>query len=100
MRQAVARAFSSPAGRGQAWTSREVGDALIAMGWVRSIGRSERLALQYALGNMVVAGELVRCGTKRVPGVKRPVPLYAMPTPTDPIDPAESLSQVLGVWVR
>jgi len=100
MRQAVVQAFQSATGLGQAWTSAEVAQALIAVGWVLSLGRSEREMLRHTLGNMVAAGELTRVGTKRVPGVKRPVPLYAMTAPCDQAEQAQALALVLGVWTR
>jgi len=98
MRQAVAQAFSLAAAPGQAWTSAEVAAALVAIGWVQSLGRRERDLLRHTLGNMVAAGELARVGTKRVPGVKRPVPLYAMAGPCGPADQGQALALVLGEW--
>lgn len=98
MRQAVAQAFTLAAAPGQAWTSTEIAAGLVAIGWVQSLGRSERHMLRHTLGNMVAAGELARVGTKRVPGVKRPVPLYAMASPFGQADQGQALALVLGVW--
>ncbi len=96
---AVVRAFSSPEASGQAWTSAEVAAVLVGMGLVASLGRSERTALRHTLGNMIAAGELQRAGTKRVPGVKRPVPVYAPAGDAlTACDTTQALSLALRLW--
>jgi len=77
------------------WTSDEVARALVAIGWAQSLGRSERVMLRHTLGNMLAAGELVRAGTRRVPGVKRPVPLYSLAVDAEPHDAMVLLEQAL-----
>lgn len=57
-----------------------------------------------ALNNMVRAGQACKPSTVRVPGVKRPVPVYARP-PVQAFDPASrpghvALSGVLSAWTR
>jgi hypothetical protein len=100
MRQAVAQAFKLAAAPGQAWTSTEIAAGLVAIGWVQSLGSSERHMLRHTLGNMVAAGELARVGTKRVPGVKRPVPLYAMAAQSNEWERAQALALTLQAWLR
>lgn len=93
----MARVFvlGADAGPGLALTTDEVGRALVAIGWAQSIGRNERALLMHTLGNMVASGELARAGTRRVAGVKRPVPVYALP---DQAEPPQGLAQALRGW--
>jgi hypothetical protein len=99
LRKAVLQAFSSPEAAGQAWTSAEVATVLVGMHLVASLGRSERTALRHTLGNMVAAGELKRAGTRRVPGVKRPVPVYALTgDAVTPRDTTQALSFLFSRW--
>lgn len=53
-------------------------------------GVCRRRATQ-VLDNMVRAGDVAKGEPVRVPGVKRPVPVYGRPVPQDDGDPMQSL---------
>lgn len=51
------------------------------------------------LDNMVTAGEVQKQQPTRRPGVKRPVPVYALAEPRQPA-PAVELQAALSIWCR
>jgi hypothetical protein len=55
-------------------------------------------AAMWTLRNMVVAGEASKLQPVRVPGVKRPVPVYGLSTPTDNAPPGSDLQTALRAW--
>ena len=50
------------------------------------------------LDNMVTAGEVAKLDPVRVPGVKRPVPVYALRAPGPAASGAADLQHALSLW--
>lgn len=61
--------------------------------------RSEMERVRLTLRNMAAEGELERCGTTRVPGVSRPLTLYAPKRRGGWVTNGQALGQVLQGWL-
>jgi len=88
IRQALAQAAQALHVERGAFTWREVAQAA-------QVGYT---AARQTVKNMQQAGELVRCGRRKVPGVCRPVNLYAMPT-VDAAPSTARVEDVLRAWL-
>lgn len=56
-------------------------------------------ATMWTLRNMVTAGEAEKVSTVRVPGVKRPVPVYGLASQSPCAEPGADLQAILRAWL-